>query len=165
MRTGWRRHAVVDFNWPEAPAGRKPSASITTPADRPRACLIAAPVNAVSFSIVLVEAMPPKSFFSRLGIHHRDRKAKDSEKSKSKHDVDLRPTSSTSQSTTITETCSADISYIPTPPTNVNLNSPQDAAGPASSVHRPVPPWSPVLPPPPSRHLTSPDVYYSTYLQ
>lgn len=92
--------------------------------------------------------MPPKSFFSRLGIHHGDRKAKDSEKSKSKHDVNSRPTSSTSQPTTTTETCSADISYVSTPPTNVNLNSPQDAAGPASSVHRPVPPQSPVLPPP-----------------
>src|SRR5271155_5230715 len=97
---------------------------------------------------MLAEAMPPKSFFSQLGLHHRDRRAKDSEKSKSKHDVDSRPASSTSQSTTITETCSADISYIPTPPTNVNLNSPQDAAGPASSVHRPAPPQSPVLPPP-----------------
>jgi hypothetical protein len=100
--------------------------------------------------------MPPKSFFSRLGIHHRDRKAKDSEKSKSKHDVDSRPVSSTSQSTTITETCSADISYIPTPPTNVNLNSPQDAAGPASSVHRLAPQQSPVLPlPATSQALTS----------
>lgn len=92
--------------------------------------------------------MPLKSFFSRLGTHHRDRKAKNSEKSKSKHDVNSRPASSTSQSTTVTETCSADISHIPTPSTNVNLNSPQDAAGPASSVHRPVPPRSPVLPPP-----------------
>lgn len=99
--------------------------------------------------------MPPKSFFSRLGIHHRDRKAKDSEKSKSKRDVDSRPTSSASQWTTITETCSADISYIPTPPTNVNLNSPQDAAGPASSVHQPVPPRSTVLPPPASQVPTS----------
>jgi hypothetical protein len=110
---------------------------------------------------VLVEAIPPKSFFSRLGIHHRDRKAKDSEKSKYKHDLDSRPVSSTSQSTTITEICSADISYISTTLTNVNLNSPQDAAGPASSVHRPAPLQSPVLP---SHHLTSPDVYYSTYL-
>jgi hypothetical protein len=99
--------------------------------------------------------MPPKSFLSLLGIHHRGRKAKDSDKSKSTHDVNSRPTSSTSQSTTITETCSADISYIPTPPTNVNLNSPQDAAGPASSVHRPVPPRSPVLPPPATSQVPS----------
>jgi hypothetical protein len=33
-----------------------------------------------------------------------------------------------------------------TTPMNVNLNSPQDAAGPASSVHRPAPQQSPVLP-------------------
>src|SRR5436305_5911811 len=100
--------------------------------------------------------MPPKSFFSRLGIHHGDRKAKDSGKPKSEHDFRSRPASSASQSTTITETRSADISYIPTPPTNVNLNSPQDAAGPASSVHRPAPPHSPVLPlPTPSQAPTS----------
>jgi hypothetical protein len=95
----------------------------------------------------LAEDMPPKSFFSRLGSHHRDRKAKDAEKSKNKHGADSKPASTTSQSTTVTETYSANISHILTPSTNVNLNSPQDAAGPASSIHRPAPQQSPVLPP------------------
>lgn len=89
--------------------------------------------------------MHRKSFFSRLGSHLRDRKAEVPGKSKSKHGIDSRPASSTLQPTTIGETCSADISYIPTPPTNVNLNSPQDAAGPVSSVHQPAPSHSPVL--------------------
>jgi len=79
--------------------------------------------------------MPPKPFLSLLGIHHKPRKAKDS-----------RPTSSRSRSTTIAQTCSADISDIPTVPKDVDLNPPEDAARPASSVHRPTPPHSSVLP-------------------
>jgi len=98
--------------------------------------------------------MPPNSILSRLGIPHKDRKVKDSGKSKGKHDVISRPVSLTSQSTTIGETCSADNSHIPTPPTNVNLNSLQDAAGPVSSVDQPA--SSPGLPHPAiSQALTS----------
>lgn len=100
--------------------------------------------------------MPPNSILSRLGIPHKNRKVKDSGKSKSKHDVISRPVSLTSQSTTIGETCSADNSHIPTRPTNVNLNSLQDAAGPVSSVDQPASSRSPGLPHPAiSQALTS----------
>ena len=58
--------------------------------------------------------MPPKSFFSRLGIHHRDRKAKDSGKPKSEHDVHSRPASqaptSTTQPTSSTTSSSPNVS-------------------------------------------------------
>lgn len=91
--------------------------------------------------------MPPESFLSRLGIRYRDRKAKDSRKSESQNHVDFRPASSTSRSTTIAGTCSSNIFHIPTPPTNVGLEPPQDAAAPASSVHRLAPPHSPILHP------------------
>jgi len=58
--------------------------------------------------------MPPKSFFSRLGIHHGDRKAKDSGKPKSEHDVHSRPASqartSTTQPTSSTTSSSLNVS-------------------------------------------------------
>jgi hypothetical protein len=100
--------------------------------------------------------MPPKSIISRLGIRRKDRKAKDFGKSNGSHDVDSMPASSTSGSTTIAETCSADISNALTPPTNTNPNSPQEAAVLVSSAHRSAPP------PTTSKSLTSQPTTYTT---